>query len=460
MNLPVHSPRLSKPSLAFVLLVFVVGMTWIAGGASRPDASGQAVVRAVAWVGLMVAMLGGVRSSFGQDRNVTLLLGAVIIIVLVQLVPLPPTFWQALPSRAIPAAVPIRDAATLWRPLSLVPSATLNAAMSLIVPAAVLLLASALRPQERDRLTGMVLGLVVLAMLLGVLQVSGAGVTNPFAGASQNEVSGPFANRNHFALFLAIGCLIAPVWAFAGDRQPPWRGGLCLGLMPLFVLMILATGSRAGLLLGTLGLGFGVAIARQGIRRRLRRMSRRTMIGIVAAIATMLLLAIMLSIMADRAVSIDRVFEIDAAQDMRRRGLPVVLKMITIYFPAGTGFGGFDPIFRLNEPDVLLKPTYFNHAHNDFLEVVLDGGLLGLLLLVTAVAWWVWASIRAWRAPVERVLPRLGGAILLLVFFASAFDYPARTPLIMVIVVLGAMFLNDQGVHRGTSALPREDQQL
>src|SRR3546814_14127035 len=75
------------------------------------------------------------------------------------------------------------------------------------------------------------------------------------------------------------------------------------------------------------------------------------------------------------------------------------------------------------EPFRLLKPTYFNHAHNDFLEVVLDGGLPAALLLLVAIGWYAIASIRAWRARGRHsVLPKLGSSILLLVFVATAFD--------------------------------------
>ncbi len=143
---------------------------------------------------------------------------------------------------------------------------------------------------------------------------------------------------------------------------------------------------------------------------------------------------------------------------MRARGLPVVLAMIRDYFPAGAGMGGFDPIFRMHEPFNLLKRTYFNHAHNDFLEIALDAGLPGLLLLAAAIGWWGLASARAWRRRPDAVvvLARLGSAILLLVLGASLVDYPTRTPLIMVTMVLAAMWL-----HCGTGpALPRPPQHL
>jgi O-antigen ligase len=90
----------------------------------------------------------------------------------------------------------------------------------------------------------------------------------------------------------------------------------------------------------------------------------------------------------------------------------------------------------------LLKPTYFNHAHNDFLEIVLDGGVAGLLLLLLAFVWWIVAAVGAVRAPLPSALPgRTGAAILLVVMIASIFDYPARTPLMMAIIVIAATWL-------------------
>ena len=142
-----------------------------------------------------------------------------------------------------------------------------------------------------------------------------------------------------------------------------------------------------------------------------------------------------------------RVIGVDPGQDMRGRGLPTVLAMIWAYFPVGSGLGGFDPIFRMHEPISLLGLTYFNHAHNDWLEVVLDAGLPGLLLLFSAVLWWGWASICAWRAGADTryILPKLGSAALLLVMIASIFDYPARVPMIMAVIVIAAAWLGGRG---------------
>ena len=219
---------------------------------------------------------------------------------------------------------------------------------------------------------------------------------------------------------------------------------VALGLILVFTLTILATGSRAGLFLGVLALVIGFGLTWRRVRQMLHRGPKWLFPALIAGVVAIIVVIVLLSIAADRAVSIDRAMAMDAGQDMRRRGLPVVIEMIRIYFPVGSGLGGFDPLFRMHEPFELLKPTYFNHAHNDFLEIVLDTGVAGLILLVASISWWVWASFRVWRGKENRVrlTGRLGSAMILLIFLASILDYPARTPTIMALLVLAAVWLS------------------
>lgn len=448
-----------QPSLAFVLLTMLLATLWLAGGASRGDVLGQVVVRAVAWGTMIVFFLFGERTS-SVSRPIRLLAGAALLLVLVQLIPLPPVLWQALPGRAL-----LSQAATLagesqpWRTISIVPEATMNAAASLVVPFAILLIVSGLRETERRWLPGMVLMLVVLSSLIGLIQFAGITINNPFVNDSMGMVDGTFANRNHFAVLIAFGCVIAPAWAFPASRAAGWRAPVGIGLVLLFALTILASGSRAGILIGFVAIVLGLVPARSGIRRTLARYPRWVSWVLVAGILVAVASTVWFSVAAGRAISIDRALGDDAGQDMRIRGLPVIWAMIDDYFPWGSGLGAFEPVFRVNEPFALLKPTYFNHAHNDWLEIIIDAGLPGVLLLVAAVAWWTWASFQAWWTLRQRqeVAARLGSAMLLLVMIASMFDYPARTPMIMAMVVLAAIWLSD---HRGTSALPAASQHL
>ena len=437
------SGALFRPAAPFLLLAALMSVVWLAGGASRPDVLGQTVVRGAAWGVLAALALAGARPPLLRlARPVWLLAIAAATLTLLQLVPLPPTIWATLPGRAL-----LMEAATAsgqsqpWRPWSMVPEATFNALASLVVPFAVLTLVVSLTERERAWLPGLILSLIAASTVVGLLQMSGIGFNNLFVNDKLGDVSGPFANRNHFALFLAIGCLLAPVWAFLDGRQP---------------------GSRTGLLVGALGIALGLIMVWQGIRRALSRYPRWVFPALVAGIVAAIAIFVLISVAAGRAVSINRALTVDAGQDMRARGLPTVLEMIRTYFPFGSGLGGFDPIFRIHEPFELLALTYHVHAHNDFLEIALDAGLPGILLLGAAILWWAWASIGAWRAgsSPRYAIPKLGSAMLLLVFIASIFDFPARTPMIMAMIVVAGVWLCIPVEGRGGSALPKSGKAL
>lgn len=451
-----------RPSLSFILFGILLGLVWLSGGASRPDAFGQTVTRGLAWILLIVGILFAERPSWAEARGVLVLLISAILLPLVQLVPLPPSIWQTLPGREI-----LLEAAAAsgqlqpWRPLSMVPGATLNAASSLVVPLATLLFVLGVKDAERAILPGFMLCLIVASSFIALLQFSGAGFNNPLINDAPGDVSGTFANRNHLALFLAFGCVLAPVWAFLDGRRPGWRAPVSLGVIIMFTLVILATGSRAGLILGIVGICLGAIIVRKNIAKEFRAAPAWVVPAVVAAIIGIILIFVLISIAADRAEGINRALDIDISEEKRRLALPTVLSMIMVYFPWGSGLGAFDPIYRIHEPFSLLDIKYFNHAHNDFLEVALDAGLPGILLLLCATCWWLFKSLNAWRSgsSVYGMLPKLGSAMLLLLFLASVFDYPARTPLIMATMVVAGVWLSGGagGAHR---ALPSIKQHL
>lgn len=432
-----------RPSLPAILLCCLMAVLWIGGGASRLDTLGQAGVRFTATLTLIIGLLWGPRLMLADVRSVALLLGASILLPLFQIVPLPPALWTALPARDVFDGLHEAGVAVPWRPLSMVPGGTVNALLSMIVPLSVFVLFSMVAPSERRWMLNLCLVLILGSILLGLLQFSGRGFANPLINDTPGQVSGNFANRNHLALFLAFGCLFAPFWAFGGSRITAIRGVSALGLLILLILLILATGSRAGLGLGGMALAMGLCLVRGNLIRFSRRLPRWGLSVALLGFFVIVGIAITASLRADRAVAIDRLLDIDLGGDMRSRSLPTVLSMISTYFPAGTGFGSFDPLFRMHEPSSLLKLTYFNHAHNDYLEIALNAGIVGVLLLIAAFGWWTMASIRVWRVShsAEARMGCLGSAMLFLVFVASAFDYPARTPMIMAMTVVAAMWL-------------------
>ncbi len=443
---------LFRPDTSFILAIALVIILWVAGGASRADAMGQVVVRASCWAILVIAILVTPRPTLIGARPVALLLAAAVTLPIIQLIPLPPAWWLALPGRNM---LLVPGEPVPWRPLTMTPGATRNALASLIVPVTMLVVLIPSGQQSRRRMPVVLLAMISMATLLGLFQFSGAGFNNPLLNDTPGTVSSIFANRNHFALLLAIGCLIAPVWAFTDPPALRWRGPLAAGLVLLFVLTLLATGSRAGILLGGLALGLALLIIGKRLRRHLRGGPRWLVPALAVAAVAIIGGFVALSFAADRADAINRLLALDSAEDMRSRGLSTVLSMITTYMPFGSGLGGFDAVFRIHEPFALLKFTYFNQAHNDYLGIALDGGIAGIMILAAGILWWLVATVRVWRSKADDavLLGRLGSATILLISAASVTDYPARTPTIMAILVVAALWLAGANAARTQTAL-------
>lgn len=433
----------SGSTFAFWLLAALFAVLWLAGGASRADAPGQPAVRLAAWGILLALVFVAPAPQLSRPGPVAALLGAAVVLVVLQLLPLPPTIWTSLPGRELllEAARAIGEPQP-WRPLSISPAATGNALGALVVPVATFLVARQLDLGRQRQLITLLLTLIIGGAVVGLLQFTGAGIDNPFLNDIPGSVSGNFANRNHFAMFMAIGCLLLPMWAFRDHPARIWKIGASAGLIPFLLLVILATGSRMGLLLTIVGLVLGLLIVRREAGAALKRLPRRARLILPVVLGAVVLAAIAASVLLDRAAAVDRALTLQSGADLRVAALPVIWGLVTQYFPVGAGFGTFDPVYRIVEPDALLQTTYLNHAHNDWLEIPLEGGLPAIALLLTAVLWWVVSSVRIWRSESRgRMLAKAGSAIIFLVLLASITDYPARTPMIMAILVVAAVWM-------------------
>jgi O-antigen ligase len=141
--------------------------------------------------------------------------------------------------------------------------------------------------------------------------------------------------------------------------------------------------------------------------------------------------------------------ENDPASDLRVRALPVVLDGVWKYFPFGSGIGTFVEAYQIGEPDVLISEGYFNHAHDDYLELLMTGGVPALLLLIVIGALWGGCFIALLRGrKTERAAPgfgrqilgRAGLAVLAILALASVTDYPLRVPSLMLYGTLASVW--------------------
>jgi len=433
-------PSLSRGGYVMVaaILAFVACVTFF-GGSSRYDRMVQVPVRLAA---ILVIAAATFRSSHAPAalRLPAILLLLSVVLVAAQLTPLPPEIWTALPGRAAFATLPaIAGFAQPWRPISIAPDLTVNSLLALAVPVAALYGLAVLDTRHQRWLWPVLLAVIGTSLLIGLIQLTtgAAGLDALYRVQWRETAPGLFANRNHQALLLAMGIPLLAGWEDL--RRDDVRGTAtrwsASAAMLLLLVTLLAMGSRAGLILGAFGLAGALAVfwswyrpSRRGGRMPLIAGSAIVGVG-VAVLALILLLG--------RSESINRFIAANPLSDKRARAFPTVLDIIASYFPVGTGFGTFDPAFRRAEPFSLLEATYFNQAHDDLIQVVLEGGLPGAILLAVALAWLGYAGIKLWRHRGTRsaiVRGRAATIALLLAVGASAVDYPVRTPLIMTIV--------------------------
>ena len=424
------------------------------GGSARSDVSQLVLFRPLTAVALGAALAMLAAAGRVPSKQILIFVGLVAALVLAQLIPLPASVWSALPGRTLLTEVTSSAGiGSSAHPISMVPVRTLNAFMALLGPAALLIFGLLAIQQDGRRallLTFIALGL--LSVLIGLLQIIGPanGPLYFYRITSPGYSVGLFANRNHQAMMLA--CLLPMLWMLAGERWGTWQRErsaqvFAVGLGIFLVPMILVTGSRAGLLLGTLGIASAPLLypfnagpaGRQGGILGLPR-SRwlpALILAVIVGIGT-------LTVFYSRAEAIYRLLNPNDARNVRVQSLSTSWAMAEKYFPVGSGFGTFSDVYKIDEPFRLLAPTYLNQAHNDWLQIVIEGGvpaiLLGILFLV------YWAS-RAWRAFRGRIserrtrYARLGTIISAQLLIGSAADYPLRVPALAMLFATAIIWM-------------------
>ncbi|MGN6594301.1 O-antigen ligase family protein [Sphingopyxis terrae] len=435
--------------IGFLLAVFLLG------GSGRADVLSLAFLRPIAAIAFVTWAAVAWRTTWSEARGPALILLATGLLMLLHLIPLPPPLWTALPGRDIVvdtmAAVGSKPG---WMPLTLAPTEGWNQFFALTVPAAMLLGViwsgrAAMRP-----VLIVLLGIIVASALLGLLQSIGPAKSPLYLYRITNNGVGVglFANRNHQAMLLACFYPLLAVWAstISGSSESQRaKMTMALGLGLAVVPLVFVAGSRSGLVLLLVGLIAAFVIyqrPQQGFSARGDVHSRRIVSATVTGTAVIMMVVAALS---TRSAALQRILQNDAADDLRFQALPTIMDGIWRFFPWGSGGGSFVPVYKMLEIDRLLSATYFNHAHNDVAEVMLEYGLPGLLLIVAAVSGWAWAIFRLWnarraaggRAGRTHLYGSAGSAILLILGLGSVVDYPLRVPSLAALATLASVWI-------------------
>ena len=412
------------------------------GGASAAGAAANALLQASA-LGLIVALLW--RRDFtvpAEARPLLWIGGAFLLVGLLSLVPLPASLWSGLPFRdQVLAGFRLIGVDDPSIPLSLTPQATLASLLALLPPAAMFLVVLQLRAEERRRLPLALLALAAASIVLGAFQLLG-GPDSPlrfYAITNPTSPVGFFANANHEATLLL--CAL-PFAAFLAGRTATRRsrskrsGGAIISVAVAVFLMagIAISGSSAGY-----GLFIPTAIASLLIYRR--SVAGRVSPGWAAGLALFLIVfaaAALRGPLSTVAFSGD----LSAHPSSRRILATTTSEAVRDSLPVGTGLGSFASVYRRYEDPNRVTRQYANHAHNDYLEFVLELGVAGLLLMLAFIAWWVRALLRVWRRDFSgAALARAGSVVIGIVLLHSIVDYPVRTAAVAAVAALACALL-------------------
>ncbi len=335
--------------------------------------------------------------------------------------------------------------------LSLAPAATASALRTGAALAGALFVAcSVVAARGARRLALAALISAAFQGLYGILVLASGHdmIWNQPKTAYLDSATGTFVNRNHFAGFLAatlplgVGVVIA-----AGrrarrddDRKAGWLAavgpqGSRAMLAGLCVLVgaagLLLSFSRAGTALGLFAIVGTVAVALRGPARH--RLAIGLCLIAVAAIP-------LIDLGADRLV--DRYAA--SGEDLRGTGgrLDVAqdaLRMIAAFPSCGAGFGAFNWAYpAFSSPRVRL---HYTHAHDDLLQLGVEGGLPALILfgcLAFALAPAIVRAARDGRDPV--VTGAAFGLCALLLHGLVDFNFHIPANAAIAAVLAGVLF--------------------
>ena len=368
------------------------------------------------------------------SRQLLALVGLAAVLIALQLVPLPAGVWTALPGRELVAqGYQALGYVVPSRPLSLTPYATVEAALVALPALAVLVTTIRIRQRE-SWLAAALLIAVFAGVVLGALQVASGGPDRSswyFYPISNSGAVGFFANSNHMGSLLLVSipfamALLASLSSRAQERSPR-SGVIAFGAAALLVIIAGIALNRS---LAAVGLAVPVLLFSALLLPAVWRF--RNLALPVAAIALVGCVLFLTSSPITGQISGGDLRSFQSRAEIWK----ATLELVQQSFPVGTGLGSFDSVYPLTEAPALVRSTYVNHAHNDYLQILLETGLAGALLVLLFLGWWVVQVLKVWRSGLSthyaQAATIASGALLA----HSIVDYPLRTAALSAIFAM------------------------
>jgi hypothetical protein len=444
-SMPARAVPATRDILAFAsAALLLVGAMLFGGG---PRGVGDAVVH----VAMLPCLALGLwrwewASATRWERAFFAWWCCALALVIAQLMPLPPALLALMPQRAgVLADLAKAGVAPEWRPMTLDVWSTVRAGLALVTFGAIWLLARTFDAREQRRLLILALGVGVGLAFFGFAQAaSGTHAVRFYQFHHPIGAIATFANRNHFAAFLAMLLPIALAFAAQAQRaRDPQRATMAFATAAVLWFAAALTFSRAGFLLAS----FSLIVAAGWLWWPRGGEGRRWIVP---------MLVFGIAMLAAGHYAWDGFMhrlEQDPLDDLRWQYLRNGMAAVHAYLPWGSGLGTFPWVYAPMEPLAEMGPTFAERAHNDVLQVAIEAGLPGLALLLGFTAL---VFIKATRNfLIGRKQPNhhdpIRGAIVIALavpLLHAWVDYPLRT---MTVSVMAGLLLSIRGTERQAS---------
>jgi len=226
------------------------------------------------------------------------------------------------------------------------------------------------------------------------------------------SIFGPFANPNHYALHMnmalgaALGLLLAAVRRARQRESSGWRetlGQASTRSGGRLVLLAFAVAVMGGSVCVSLSRGGIVSLAAAigGVSLILWATGDTRQYTVVAGGASALVLAMVIWLGWESVASeLGTLVEVDPIRDGRTVAAGATLNIFQKTPMLGTGFGTFQYVFPAFQPASL--PHRWMYAHNDYAQLLAEGGLLGTATLAVAIFLYLREIGRGWKTACGR----------------------------------------------------------
>ena len=275
---------------------------------------------------------------------------------------------------------------------------------------------------------------------------------------NQSTAFGPFINRHHFAGYMELTIALPLGLLFAGavDKDKRLLYLFIAGLMGVALVMTTSRGGIISLVAEVLFLVIVTGIWRsQTEKRRVRSGRLKRVAGRVGMAAALLVGLFIGVILLGGEFSINRFIDSVNTDDPttgRAHFWSVTLEIIKAHPFVGTGLGAFGVIYtRYDSRNGLFR---LEQAHNDYLQVLSDGGIIGAVLALSFVGLLFYKALSRARSRDDFrrgvALASLSGCFAVLVH--SFFDFTLHTTSnALLFLVLAALATLDGRVESVSS---------